>query len=244
MKRVAIIQARMRSTRLPGKISLDLGGKPMLLQQINRIKRCKEIEEIVIATTEKTEDDTVVRLAEKEGVRWYRGSEQDVLSRYVGAAGEARADVVVRITSDCPLLDAEECDRVIQALINNKCLYDYAANVVVRTYPRGLDIEALFIDTLKRIDRLAVSKSSREHVTSFVLKERPNLFSICSIMDVENNSELRWTVDTQEDLMMMRRLYELLNLSEYYLAYREILKCVKKNPAISKLNHSVKQKIV
>src|SRR5438045_4192115 len=116
MKRVIIVQARMTSTRLPGKILMDIAGKPMLAQQIRRLKHCRCVDDIVIATTTNATDDPVVALAETEGVGWFRGSESDVLSRYMGAAREANANIIVRVTSDCPLIDPELTDQVITAL--------------------------------------------------------------------------------------------------------------------------------
>src|SRR6266849_2137746 len=120
IRRVIIVQARMTSTRLPGKVLMNLAGRPMLAQQIRRLKRCREADEIVIATTTNASDDPIITVAEREGVRWFRGSEHDVLSRYVGAAHEARAEVVARITADCPLIDPEQTDAVITAIAKKK----------------------------------------------------------------------------------------------------------------------------
>src|SRR5688572_8897689 len=128
MKRVIIVQARMTSTRLPGKVLMDLAGRPMLARQIRRLKDCRCADDIVVATTTNATDDPVVALADAEGVRWFRGSEDDVLSRYVGAAREANADMIVRITADCPLIDAELTDQVIEELQSLSTTYDYASN--------------------------------------------------------------------------------------------------------------------
>lgn len=244
MKRVIILQARMTSTRLPGKVLMDLAGHPMLAQQLRRLARCRQADEIVAATTTNTTDDPVVAIAREAGVRWFRGSEADVLSRYVGAAREAKADVVVRVTADCPLIDPEESDRVVAALVAQRERCDYASNVVRRTFPQGLDTEAMYADTLERLDRLAQSSPAREHVTYFILKERPELFAIQSVTDTENNSDLRWTVDVPQDLEMVRRLYEELNLGERVVGYRELLAYVRAHPAVAAVNASVVQKRV
>lgn len=242
MKRVIIIQARVGSTRLPGKVLLDLAGRPMLAQQLRRIKRCRMADEIVIATTTNKDDDSIVDLSNTEGVRWFRGSEQDVLSRYIGAARDSKADIVVRINADCPLIDPEQTDRVVRELQNYPDFYDYAGNFVVRTFPFGLDTEAMFKDTLERIGRLSKTPLAIEHVTIFLLKERPDLFIIRSVTDNENNSDLRWTVDTHEDLELVRRIYERLNLNQNILPYRSILDYVRKHPELIEMNAHIKQK--
>src|SRR5262249_11824467 len=147
---VAIVQARMGSSRLPGKIVVDLAGKPMLVRQIDRMREATRIDEIVIATTDRAIDDPIVALGAKEGVPVFRGSENAVLSRSVGAARAHRAHIVVRITADCPLLFGAVIDRVIEQLVTDAA--DYASNTIERTYPRGLDTEALTAETLFRID--------------------------------------------------------------------------------------------
>ena len=232
MNRVIILQARMTSSRLPGKVLMDLAGKPMLAQQLSRLKRCRAVDDIVVATTENAADDAIVAVARGEGVRWFRGSEHDVLARFVGAACEANADVVIRITADCPLIDPEQSDRVIETFCAHRRDADYASNVVQRTFPVGLDTEALFRDTLERTHRLAQSPAAREHVTWLIHRECPALFRILSVTDNEDNSDLRWVVDVPEDLQMARRLYEALGLGEQPLAYREIVSFVRAHPEV------------
>ena len=244
MKRAIIIQARMTSTRLPGKVLLELAGDPMLSQQLRRLKKCQCVDEIIVATTINATDDPVVALANSEGVRWFRGSEQDVLSRYLGAARESQADIVVRITADCPLIDPEQTDRVIHELESHATECDYAANTIKRTFPRGMDAEALFGDTLERLGRLGYSQPAREHVTFFLLEERPDLFLIRSVTDTEDNSDLRWTVDTMEDMTMVRRIYQELSLNERWLPYASILKYVRANLDVAAMNADIQQKNV
>jgi spore coat polysaccharide biosynthesis protein SpsF len=220
MKRIAIIQARMTSSRLPGKVLASLAGRPMLAQQLARVKRMSSIDDIVVATTINADDDPVVALCRELHVGCYRGDEHDVLSRYAEAAREAAADVVVRITADCPLLDPEVSDRVVDALDSDA---DYASNAVPRTFPRGLDTEALHRDVLERMHRMARSESAREHVTTFIRHERPELFELRNVEDEEDNSDLSWTVDTEEDFARVSALYEELGLGEAHRPYREIL---------------------
>lgn len=230
----------MTSNRLPGKVLMEVAGCPMLLQEVHRLERSKRISEIVIATTTNGTDDPIVSLAQQTGVRCFRGSENDVLGRYAGAARAVKADVVVRLTADCPLIDAEVMDDVIFALINRPSKYDYASNVLQRTYPRGLDVEALFCDTLFRIERLADSTQDREHVTTFLRSSHPELFLTCSVEDNQNNADLRWTVDTQKDFELVCRIYEGMHLGDSNALYREVLAFVREHPKIAQLNSEIK----
>ncbi|MGB8951788.1 MAG: glycosyltransferase family protein [Candidatus Aminicenantales bacterium] len=227
MQRVIIVQARMTSTRLPGKVLMDIAGQPMLAQQLLRLKQCMLVDDIVVATTANATDDPVAELAHREQVGCFRGGEQDVLARYVGAAREAKADVIIRVTADCPLIDPHVTDRVIAELTDHAMECDYASNVLRRTYPRGLDVEAFFWDTLLRIERLARSDGAREHVTTVARSEHPELFLCRSVEDNQNNADLRWTVDTATDLEFVRQLYEVLNLSTHTSFYPEILDYVR-----------------
>ncbi len=239
MKRVLIVQARMGSTRLPGKVLMDLAGRPMLAQQLRRIARCREVDAVVLATSHNASDDPVAALARQEGVPVFRGDEVDVLGRFVGAAREHGADVVVRVTGDCPLLDPEVTDRVIRELTDHAGACDYASNVLERTYPRGLDAEAFFFDTLLRIDRLARAALEREHVTLLPRSGRPDLFLCRSVTDSERNGDLRWTVDTGADLELVRRLYAELELASSPVPYRGVVAHVRAHPALARLNADV-----
>lgn len=239
MKKACIIQARMQSRRLPGKVLKDVAGKPMLAQQIQRLRRCELFDNILVATSFLAVDDPIVDIARKEDVAWFRGSEEDVLARFVDAARQVGADVIVRITADCPLIDPQIADRVVDELVQHISECDYAANVLQRTYPRGLDVEAFFWDTLLRIDRLARSQQAREHVTIVPRSERPELFMCRSVIDTQDNSDLRWTVDTEADLQVVRVLYEKLGLHERSVTYSELLAYVREHPELTKLNADI-----
>jgi spore coat polysaccharide biosynthesis protein SpsF len=239
MRTVVVVQARMTSTRLPGKVLMDLAGRPLLARQVDRLRACPDVDDIVIATTTNATDDALVALAEAAGVRWFRGSEDDVLSRYAGAAREAGADVVVRVTSDCPLIDPDELSAVIVALTPE---YDYAANILERRLPRGLDAEALWRDTLERTARLATSTPAREHVTWFCHTERPDLFLLRSVVRPFDAADLRWTVDTPEDLALVRRIFDALGLAEAPRPFSEILAHVRAHPELAAINAHVEQK--
>jgi spore coat polysaccharide biosynthesis protein SpsF len=239
MRRVVVVQARMTSTRLPGKVLMDLAGKPMLERELERLGDCREADEISLAVTTNSDDDPLVALADRLGMRWHRGPEHDVLERYLGAAREARADVVVRVTSDCPLIDAGEVDTVIAALDPQA---DYAANVLERDLPRGLDAEALWRDTLERTARMATSPPAREHVTWFIHSEQPGLFVTRSVRRPYDAAELRWTVDTPADLELARRLYADLDLATTRRPFPEILAHVRAHPELAAINAHIEQK--
>jgi spore coat polysaccharide biosynthesis protein SpsF len=230
----------MTSKRLPGKVLLDVAGFPMLLIQLHRLEKSKRINEIVVATTINRTDDPIDNIAKQFGLKSFRGSEKDVLSRFVGAARYANADVVVRLTADCPLIDAEIIDNTILELVNHSNECDYASNVIHRTYPRGLDVEVFFSDTLFRLDRLAQSKLDREHVTTYIRSGHPGKFHIRSVEDNENNSDLRWTVDTIDDLRLIREIFESLHMEDRYIPYREILNFIRNNTHLSQINSESK----
>lgn len=231
----------MTSTRLPGKVLANVGGRPMLEQQIRRLAMTRSIDEFVIATTENSADDPLVALAKRLFVRCHRGSEDDVLARVVDAAQATRAQVVVRVTADCPLLDPGLVDEVVAAIINDpQC--DYASNVLDRTYPRGLDVEAVRMDALERVAATATSREAREHVTWHIVREDPSSFQTVSVHAAEDNTDLRWTVDTRDDLELVRRIYDGLELDTQHKGYREILDWVRARPALQHLNEHVLQK--
>lgn len=213
MNIVAIIQARMTSSRLPGKVLADIEGVPMLGRVVERVRRSRLVFSVVVASTDRREDDPVAAWCASAGVVVFRGSETDVLGRFVGAAARAGADVIIRITADCPLLDALVLDRTIEELVDHPGT-DYASNVIERSYPRGLDVEVFTREALARMDRLGGSAASREHVTVPVRLEHPNAFMVRHVRHPVDDSDLRWTVDTSEDLEFVRLVYRALGLGE------------------------------
>jgi len=243
MSRVAVVQARMTSTRLPGKVLMDLEGRPLLERQLERLARCERLDEVVLAVTANPDDDPLAELAARLGLRCHRGSEHDVLDRYAGAARAARAELVVRITSDCPLIDPREVDVVVAELEARRTTCDYAANnLEPRHLPRGLDCEALWRDVLERLERMATSAPAREHVTWFVHAERPQLFAVHAVRRPFDAADLRWTVDTPDDLAMVRRLYADLGLAERDVPLAEVIAHVRAHPEVAAINGHVAQK--
>lgn len=190
----------MGSSRLPGKAMLTLDHKPILAHVLERADAATLVDEVVVATTWEEEDDVLCAFAADLGFRHYAGSPTDVLRRVRETAEFADAERVVRVTGDCPMLDPEVIDKVISALGRS----DFASNCIRRTYPKGLDTEAMHMDTLIRMDRLATSEKARASVTWFAYKERPDLFVIESVEQPINRSKENLCVDTAEDLERMR----------------------------------------
>ncbi len=235
MSVVAVIQARMGSSRLPGKVLAEIEGRAMLEHVVERVLACSAIHRVVVATTELPEDDELAARARALGVDVYRGSAHDVLDRYRGAAAAAGARVIVRVTADCPLLDPAVIGAVVGALDDG---VDYASNTHVRTFPRGLDVEAFHADTLTRIARLATSAAAREHVTSFVL-ERPALFATRDVVAARDDSDLRLTVDTPGDLALVRAVARRFGAAS--TPYTAVVGFLRAHPDVRALNADVVQ---
>jgi spore coat polysaccharide biosynthesis protein SpsF len=241
VKTVAIIQARVGSSRLRGKVLLPLAGEPMLARVIERASRARLVDEVVVATTTSQSDDAIEALCRQLSVPCIRGSEADVLSRYCAAAAAHSADAIVRITSDCPLIDPTLVDLVVTALTTPDQA-DYAANIVGRrTFPRGLDAEAMTSATLDRLDRDAVESSLREHVTLYIHRN-PALFRTRAVTGDVDRSGLRWTVDTQDDYELVSRIYDAFGSDRF--STDEILAVLTEHPEWMQLNAHVEQKAV
>lgn len=265
-KVVAIIQARMKSSRLPDKVMLDLAGKPMLERVINRVRRASRVHEVMVATISDPDEDPIAELCGHHGIRCYRGSLHDVLDRYYQAATEAEAGIVVRITADCPLIDPGLIDQTIDALLGyqtgeaiwkpqgNPAIYpaptvedipwDYASTRLPppwkRTFPIGLDVEVFTYAALARAWREAKQPYEREHVLPYIYDE-PNRFR-CLVADwTEDLGEYRWTVDTIVDLDAMREVYSLLPNTENF-TWRDVVELYRKRPRLAFINAGVYHK--
>lgn len=240
MKVVAIVQARMGSTRLPGKVLKDLAGETMLGRVVGRLRCANRIDEVLVATTDLTIDDAIVHECQELRAEIWRGSQDDVLDRYFKAAEFARADVVVRITSDCPLIDPEITDKTIARFLDE--LPDYAANTIVRTYPRGLDTEVMSFAALSRAWQKAQKPYEREHVTPYIL-EHPSEFSLLSVVADQDYSSHRWTVDTPEDFLFAQTVYDRLRFKGVF-CWRDVLNLLDREPELAELNRHVVQKLI
>ncbi len=235
---VAVIQARMGSTRLPGKVLLDLSGRTMLARVARRAGRATLVDGVVIATSVAPGDDPIVDECRRLGVACFRGSEQDVLRRYHDAAAHHRADVVVRITSDCPLIDPEVTDRVIRAFFEHEP--DYASNILRRTYPRGLDTEVMTRATLARAFQEATEPYQRTHVTPYIY-QHPESFRLLGVTGSRDESAHRWTVDSPDDLELIRAVYERMGDDDAF-SWLDVRRLVDREPWLADLNRHVRHK--
>jgi spore coat polysaccharide biosynthesis protein SpsF len=242
MKVVAIIQARMGSTRLPGKVLADLAGEPMLARVVARTERAATVNQVVVAITGGAGDDVLVDLCDRRGWACFRGSEDDVLDRYYRAGVAYAADVVVRITADCPLIDPAVIDLTVTAFRNGQPEVDYAANVLPpRTFPRGLDTEVVCFDALARAWRDDDDPAWREHVTLYIHRH-PELFRLRAVKAEVDHSDLRWTVDTAEDLAFVRLVYDHFGHDRFGMP--DVLDVLGTHPEWLSINRDVSQKVV
>jgi spore coat polysaccharide biosynthesis protein SpsF len=235
---VAIIQARMGSTRLPGKVLADLAGMPVLARVVHRARRSRRVDQVVVATSRGPADDAVAGLCSDLAVPCFRGSEEDVLERFRDAAREHRAEAVVRLTADCPLLDPAVVDQVVEGFLAGRP--DYASNTLERSWPRGLDTEVLTRDALETAAREALEPYQRAHVTPF-LYQHPERFRLLPVVAPEDWSGLRWTVDTPEDLALVRELYRRLG-DRGDFGFAAALAEVRADPQLAEWNRAVRQK--
>jgi glutamate-1-semialdehyde 2,1-aminomutase/spore coat polysaccharide biosynthesis protein SpsF len=219
----------MGSSRFPGKVLEDLAGHPMLWHVVNRVRRAKTIERIVVATTDQPVDDPIARFCEGEGIGCFRGSEQDVLDRFYQAARANLADVIVRITADCPLIDPEVIDKVLARFQAGDC--DYACNIIRYTYPDGLDTEVFSFAALERAWREASKPSEREHVTPYLRTERFRIANVESEIPV-SPAQYRWTVDHPADLDFVRLVYAAFSANGEF-GFREVFDLLKERPDLA-----------
>ena len=235
---VAIIQARMGSTRLPGKVLKRVNGIPLIKYQVDRVEKSKLIDKVVIATSKSKKDDQIVSFCEVNNICFYRGSESDVLSRYFSAAIEYNADIIVRLTADCPLIDPIIIDNTVNLF--NQSKVDYTSNTSppeTSHFPDGSDVEVFSINALKRANDEAISQADREHVTFYFWKDAfKNGFQTTQLSNAENWSKYRITVDYPEDFEVVKRIIFELNKRNQFGKLGEIIQIIKDYPEIYDLN--------
>lgn len=241
MKTEVYIQARMGSTRLPGKILKEVDGRPLLDYLIERVNQSKECDGIVVLTTTEPRDDVIEEYCQKRGVHCFRGSEQDVLDRYYKAALQRKPDAIVRITSDCPLIDPEVIDEVVGMFRKDYPKIDYASNSLERTYPRGLDVEVFSFSALERAFNAANKPEEREHVTVYIYRH-PEQFVLKNLARIPPLADHRWTVDTLEDYDLIKLILENLYPSNPHFRLEDILELLRQHPEWSLINAHIEQK--
>ncbi len=235
----AIIQARCGSTRFPAKVFSHIDGKPLIWHVVDRLKYAKKIDKIIIATTVLPQDDRIEEWCKENGVSCFRGSEENVLNRYYSASEAFPSDYVVRITADDPFKEPAVIDAIITKLTEES--YDHVTNNLPPSFPEGLDCEAFTKSALDRSERYAETAFEREHVTQYIY-HHPELFKIGNVSCDRQLSHLRWTIDKEADLEMVRAVYAKRNSSNKgILLLDEILQILRDNPDIEKINSEVER---
>ncbi|SCY86667.1 cytidylyltransferase domain-containing protein [Alkaliphilus peptidifermentans] len=235
-----IIQARMGSTRLYGKVMKILGDKPVLWHVVERVKRAKLVDTIIIATTE-TKNKEIVKFCVENNILCFCGSEENVLDRYYNAAKKYELDAIVRVTSDCPLIDPLVIDKLIETYLNNRDKYDYISNSISRTYPRGLECSIFSFYALEESWKKATKPHHKEHVVLYI-RENYEKFSSLNIYNETDLSHLRWTLDTNEDYVFLTNVFNNLYKSSDIFTTDEVLKLLRDQPDLIKINAHIEQK--
>ncbi|MGL4912227.1 MAG: cytidylyltransferase domain-containing protein [Romboutsia sp.] len=240
-KIVAIVQARVGSTRLLGKVLKEIKGKTILTHVVERVSQSKYIDQIVIATSNLKQDDNIIKEANKLGISYFRGSESNVLNRYYHTATHYNADIIVRITSDCPLIDPNIIDDLIKFYLEHN--YSVVTNAGIdkssRTYPRGLDTEVFSFKLLKEAFTNAKENYQLEHVTPYIYENNKDIYYYKNDVDY---SKYRWTLDTKEDFDLIEAIYEKLYKIEHNFYLEDIVKIMEENPKLIEINKDIEQK--
>ena len=231
MKPVVIIQVRMGSTRLPGKVLKKLNGITVLESLLNQLNYSKLLNDKIIATTSNLEDDVIVNFCKSKEIKCFRGSQDDVLDRYYNCAKKFSINTILRITSDCPLMDPQVVDNVIDFYLKNS--YDYVNNFHKRTYPYGNDVEIFSLKVLEKVWEKATKPSEREHVTPYIYNN-PDEFSIGWIENKENLSEFHWTIDRKEDLIFVQNIFKKISKRPMFM--KDIIDVIKDDPSLLEIN--------
>lgn len=238
---VATIEARMTSSRLPGKVLLPAMGEPMLAHLVKRLRAVPSIDQIVIATTINTTDDAIVAFADTAKVNCYRGSENDVLARVIGAAESQNADVLVEITGDCPVIDPDLVEQTIQMFFHHQV--DYVSNSLIRSYPDGMDTQVMWLRVLKASAELTMDVLDREHVSRFVC-QHPEIYSRVHLVAPPSLHwpELGLTLDDERDYQLLKKLIERLSPADALFSCRDMINFLKQNPEWVDINRAVLRK--
>jgi len=245
MNKIAIVQARMNSSRLPGKALLDLDGKPALERVVSRLKKCKLVDDIIIATTPTSNE--IIAWCSANKVRFFVGNESDVLGRVFAAAEPA--DIIIDITADCPLIDHEVVDLCIETMLDQKL--DYVSNTIIRTYPDGFDVQVYSYKVLMELDRVVENKTHRKH-TGWNVLEYMEIFDAnkfvngLHIGNITADEEyqypdIRVTLDTEEDYLLLEAIFE--HFQRHDFGYKQVIDLLKSRPSLLEINKNIKAKI-
>ncbi|MCX8116428.1 MAG: glycosyltransferase family protein [Desulfobacterota bacterium] len=238
MNLVVVIQTRSGSTRFPGKVLLPLLGKPLFVRMVERVRQSTLSPRVVVATTWLPEDDVISRICEQEGLECFRGHPTDLLDRHYQVALELQADAVAKIPSDCPLIDPAVIDRVLNFYIGHEGSFDYVSNLHPPSYPDGNDVEVMSFNALETAWREAERDFEREHTTPF-LWDQPERFRIGNIFwetELDYSATHRWTIDYEEDYLLIREIFETLYPKNPKFSLYEILELLDRQPQLRSLN--------
>ena len=242
MKIISTIEARMTSSRLPGKVMMEAAGKPMLEHLVERLKLVESLEEIVMATTVNSTDDLIEDLAARLDIKVYRGDEEDVMARVIGAAESVNADVIVEITGDCPIIDHEIIEQTIQVYKHNRV--DYVSNNNVRSYPDGMDVQVFGLDILKKSASLTDDLLDHEHVTLHI-RNNPQIFSRINLVATSELflPELGLTLDEESDYKLLKKVIEhFYSQNNPYFSCLDVVRFLQSNPELLSINSHVLRK--
>lgn len=232
---LVVLQARMSSSRLPGKVMLEINNKPMIYWQIKRILNAKKVSSLVIATSLDSTDDTLSQFLEDHSFNVYRGSLDNVLSRFLEVSEKYPHDSLIRLTGDCPLVMPELVDQMVEAFYEKDV--DYLSNTLDPTYPDGLDIEIMKLGVLEKLSTFHLEPKELEHVTYGIYK-RPESFLLSNFSNKSNHSHERWTVDYQEDFEFVHSIFSRFTGRETEFTYQEVIEFLEENPQLRAQNHT------
>jgi|TARA_B100000749_G_C18373043_1_gene442609 spore coat polysaccharide biosynthesis protein SpsF (cytidylyltransferase family) len=236
-KIIIIIQARIGSTRFPKKVLKLIQQKPVIWHVINRLKQIPKIDNIVLATTKKKEDKILIKIAKQNAINHFQGKNNNVLNRFYECAKNFDADIIIRITSDCPLIDPNLIKKMLNFYMHNN--YDYLSNTIIPTFPDGLDIEIFSFSALEKASIFAKWRSEIEHVTPYI-KKNPKKFKLFNYENLKNSSHIRLTIDEPVDLKLIRQIYKKLK-PKLVFSLDEVLKIISSEPKLLLLNQHIKR---
>ena len=240
---IIIVQARMSSTRFPGKVLKEVLDKSLLSYQLDRLKLVRNVTEVVVATTTNKADDAILQFCKEERVPIFRGSEDNVLERFYLTAKAFDADLIIRISGDCPLIDPSIVDDIIYHYINNFPNYDYVSNTLDRSFPRGMDTEVFSMQALSEVYQNAQTDAEKEHVTPYIY-QHPELFKLGNFSHSWDFSNYRLTVDTEEDFELIKKILENLYPDHQDFSLDDIITLLKTHPEWVEINSHIQQKNV